>query len=200
MIEVELKLPIYKRSATEAALVREGFEAGDLVKEYDLYFTGSSRDFIKSDEALRIRSSENLTRRTSKSFLTYKGRKLDCVSMTRKELETPIGDTETMKEILISLGYEDQYPVSKLRQYYHKTDVTACVDQVEGLGSFRELEILVPEKAGTGQQPGPEIQHEAREKALARLETILDLLGFSLRETTSRSYLSMIMDRNKKRS
>lgn len=200
MIEVELKLPIYKRSATEASLVKEGFEAGDLIKEYDLYFTGSSRDFIRSDEALRIRSSENLTRRTSKSFLTYKGRKLDCVSMTRKELETGIEDAGTLKEILISLGYEDQYPVSKLRQYYHRADVTACVDQVEGLGSFLELEILVPEGVRTGQTPDQDLQHEAREKALARLETILDLLGFSLKETTSRSYLSMIMTREKKKS
>ena len=47
MIEVELKLPIYKRSVTEAALIREGFIPGDLIREYDLYFSGSARDFIK---------------------------------------------------------------------------------------------------------------------------------------------------------
>ncbi|MFQ9748889.1 MAG: class IV adenylate cyclase [Anaerobutyricum soehngenii] len=72
-----------------------------------------------------------------------KGRKLDTVSTTRKELETRIDDAETTREILISLGYKRLYPVTKLRQYYHKGMMTACVDQVEGLGSFLELEILV---------------------------------------------------------
>lgn len=54
-----------------------------------------------------------------------------------------IDDAETTREILISLGYKRLYPVTKLRQYYHKGMMTACVDQVEGLGSFLELEILV---------------------------------------------------------
>ena len=190
MIEVELKLPIYKRSATEAALVREGFTPGDLIREYDLYFSGSAKDFIKSDEALRIRNSENLHKRTSKSFLTYKGRKLDQVSMTRKELETGIEDAGTAAEILAALGYEKQFPVSKLRQYYHRDDVTACVDQVEGLGSFLELELLVPE-AGCPTDTGRESM--TREKALSKLAHILSRLGYSMEETTCRSYLSMIM-------
>ena len=192
MIEVELKLPIYKRSATEAALVREGFTPGDLVREYDLYFTGAAKNFIKSDEALRIRTSENLHKRTSKSFLTYKGRKLDQVSMTRKELETGIEDAGTAAEILTALGYENQYPVSKLRQYYHRDDVTACVDQVEGLGSFLELELLVPE---TGSASNSGRKPISREEALSHLTQILTRLGYSMEETTCRSYLSMIMAR-----
>ncbi len=190
MIEVELKLPIYKRSVTEAALIREGFIPGDLIREYDLYFSGSARDFIKSDEALRIRSSENLHKRTTKSFLTYKGRKLDQVSMTRKELETAVEDADTTAEILTALGYENQYPVSKLRQYYHREDVTACVDQVEGLGSFLELELLVPE-AGCSIDSGR--VSKTREAALERLEQVLTQLGHNMEETTCRSYLSMIM-------
>ena len=195
MIEVELKLPVYKRSVTEAALVREGFTPGDLIREYDLYFSGSARDFIKSDEALRIRSSENLHKRTTKSFLTFKGRKLDQVSMTRKELETAVEDAETTAEILTALGYETRYPVSKLRQYYHRDDITACVDQVQGLGSFLELELLVPE-TDSPMDSGRESM--TREEALERLKQVLGRLGHDMEETTCRSYLSMIMARQKK--
>lgn len=143
MIEVEIKLPLFRRSVTERTLTAFGFKPGNLVKESDFYFTSDFHDFMKTDEALRIRTCDNFNTRETASFLTYKGAKLDTVSTTRKELETRIDDAETTREILISLGYKRLYPVTKLRQYYHKGMMTACVDQVEGLGSFLELEILV---------------------------------------------------------
>lgn len=143
MIEVEIKLPLFRRSVTERTLTEFGFKPGNLVKESDFYFTSDFHDFMKTDEALRIRTCDNFNTRETASFLTYKGAKLDTVSTTRKELETRIDDAEITREILISLGYKRLYPVTKLRQYYHKGMMTACVDQVEGLGSFLELEILV---------------------------------------------------------
>ena len=36
MIEVEVKLPIYRRSITERGLKEAGFEAGDLIEESDI--------------------------------------------------------------------------------------------------------------------------------------------------------------------
>ena len=180
MIEVEVKLPLYRRSLTEKALLNLGFEAGDLVRESDLYFNSDFHDFIKRDEALRIRTCENLTKRTCQVFLTYKGRKLDSVSMTRKELETSIGDGKIGMEILKSLGYDKTFPVNKLRQLYHKDHITACVDQVEKLGSFLELEVLID-------------QESERERALEQIREILEAAGSSMDETTRVSYLGMLM-------
>ena len=91
---------------------------------------------MRTDEALRIRESENLSRTSASSFLTYKGPKLDKVSNTRQELETAVADGDVCRDILLSLGYRELSPVRKLRQYYHRDTLTACVDQVEGLGSF----------------------------------------------------------------
>ena len=116
------------------------------------------------------------------SFLTYKGAKLDTVSTTRKELETRIEDADIAREILISLGYKKLYPVTKLRQYYHKGRMTACVDQVESLGSFLELEILVDSP-------------EQKESALQSIEALLLDMGSSLKETTRKSYLSMLLSK-----
>lgn len=180
MIEVEIKLPLFRRSITERALTDCGFKPGDLVKESDFYFTSDFHDFMKTDEALRIRTCDNLTTRQTRSYLTYKGAKLDNISSTRKELETCIEDAQTGREILISLGYKKLYPVTKLRQYYHKDNITACVDQVEGLGSFLELEVLV-------EQP------EKKESALQSIEALLFEMGSSLKETTRKSYLSMLL-------
>ena len=53
------------------------------------------------------------------------------------------------------------------------------MDQVEGLGSFLELEILVETE-------------EQRPEALKKIETILHDLDYSLRETTRYSYLYML--------
>ena len=63
MIEVEIKLPLFRRSITERALTDCGFKAGNLVKESDFYFTSDFHDFMKTDEALRIRTCENFTTR-----------------------------------------------------------------------------------------------------------------------------------------
>ena len=179
MIEVEVKLPLYRRSVTERALTASGFHAGDLIRESDTYYTSSFHDFMKKDEALRIRECENLTQITSKSILTFKGPKMDNVSMTRKELETVVESPENCHAILEELGYYPVCPVIKLRQYYHKENITACVDQVQDLGSFLELEILVSDDS-------------KREGALKKIETILHDLDLSMAESTTRSYLWML--------
>ena len=100
--------------------------------------------------------------------------------MTRKELETQVFDPAVMSEILSCLGYHHLFPVNKLRQHYHRDRITACVDQVEDLGSFLEFEILVDDP-------------EDREPALEELKMILENIGENFASTTTRSYLSMLM-------
>lgn len=73
MIEVEIKLPLFRRSVTERTLTAFGFKPGNLVKESDFYFTSDFHDFMKTDEALRIRTCDNFNTRETASFLTYKG-------------------------------------------------------------------------------------------------------------------------------
>ena len=60
--------------------------------------------------------------------------------------------------------------------------MTACVDQVESLGSFFELEILVDSP-------------EQKESALQSIEALLLDMGSSLKETTRKSYLSMLLSK-----
>lgn len=182
MIEVEIKLPVRDKSATEQALCSLGFSAGDLVWESDTYFTSDSHDFKKLDEALRIRSCENRTTGETKAVITYKGPKLDKISMTRKELETGIEDAKVCTEIFTSIGFRPIFPVRKLRRYYHLEQMTACLDQVENLGDFLEIEMIVEEE-------------QDRESALQQMECILDKMGRSMAETIRISYLSMLQQK-----
>ena len=192
MIEVEVKIPLHSRDNTENELIRLGFASGDLIRETDIYFTSDFHDFLKRDEALRIRRSENLTKATASAVLTFKGPKIDAVSMTRKEVETRIEDPAGMQVILLALGFREVIPVRKLRKYYNMDiegysdygdvswTVHACLDQVEGLGSFLELEMLVE-------------REEDCQDALDRVEWILHELGYGLADTTRDSYLCMLM-------
>lgn len=180
MIEVEIKLSIGKKEELEKALENHGFLKEKCVREEDIYFNSLHHDFRKSDEALRIRRITDLDSGTEESFLTYKGPKLDQISMTRQELETGVENMETMRSILHALGYEKEYPVRKTRQHYVMQNVTACVDEVEGLGVYLELEVLVSAES-------------EREMALEKIENILETLDHKISETTRTSYLSMLM-------
>lgn len=179
-IEVEIKLKIQKKEQIKDILMQSGFVEGKTVTETDTYYTSAHHDFWKLDEALRIRSIRDLTTQKETAVITYKGAKLDQISMTRKELETEVGEAAVMREILERIGFSPVLPVEKQRRYLHKGNITACLDEVKDLGDYLELEILTDTE-------------ENRETALQKIEEILKLLGYSMQETTRRSYLSMLM-------
>lgn len=184
MIEVEVKVHVSDKLKTEENLLQLDFAKGNLVRETDYYFDNEAGNFRKSDKALRIRECENLSQNTKEAFMTYKGQKLDNISMTRKELEIKIDDAKTGKEILENLGFTPVRPVIKLRQYFHKDTMTACLDQVEGLGDFLELEIVVENESEKGD-------------ALDKLLGLLGELGYRKEEIIRTSYLSMIQKKEK---
>ena len=178
-IEVELKLKIKNKKELEQKLLELGFSAGDMVSESDTYYTSEYHDFAGLDEALRIRSIENLTTGEKEAVITYKGAKLDKKSMARKELETTVGDAGICREILESIGFSPVPEVEKVRKHFQKDEITACVDSVKNLGDFLELEWIVSEE-------------KEREAALGELGKILKMLGYSMTDTTRKSYLSML--------
>ena len=183
-VEVEIKLKIDDRDKVAEALRRLGFDDGDLVDETDTYYTAAHHDFAKMDEALRIRSVENLNTGEKNAAITYKGAKLDKVSMSRLELETEIGDALVARSILEHIGFVPVPPVEKRRQYMIRGEVTACVDAVNGLGDYLELEILTDSE-------------ERRPQALKKIEKILQEIGYSMDDTTRISYLTMLQNKNK---
>lgn len=105
---------------------------------------------------------------------------MDQVSMSRKELETEVGDEKICIQILSALGFHMISPqVRKIRQEYRMDHMTACIDQVQDLGNFLELEIVIAEE-------------ENKEDALRQIDEMLHQLGYTLQDTTRNSYLSML--------
>ena len=184
-IEVEIKLKIRDRDKLAADLQDAGFMQGDLVEESDIYYTSRHHDFERLDEALRIRSIRNLSTGKKSSVITFKGAKTDSRSMTRKELETEVGDPQVAREILENIGFSPVPAVEKERQHFHQQKITACVDRVKNLGDYLELEKIVESE-------------EEKAEALQELEENLQRLGYSMADTTRTSYLSMLMKKDER--
>ena len=177
--EIEVKLPLKNLKETLKLLTDQGFHETAEIREEDTYFNSIYHDVKKRDEALRIRTSTDCRSGISKTQINFKGPKLDKVSMSRMELETEVSDTVVLKNILIHLDFSPVASVIKLRKYLKCGRFTACLDQVEGLGDFLELEVIAE-------------QESEREEILSRMEDLLAILGYHMSDTVQTSYLSML--------
>lgn len=182
-IEVEIKLKIRNKTQVMDSLKTIGFLKDRYVVEKDIYYTSEHHDFAALGEALRIRKVKDLESQRETSVITYKGAKLDLVSMTRQELETEVEDGDTVRKILEQIGFCPVSPVEKQRLYFRKDNMTACLDDVKNLGNYLELEILT--------------DTEKRTEALKQIEDVLESLGYSMKDTTRTSYLSMLIKKDK---
>lgn len=72
-------------------------------------------------------------------------REMDCI-----ERETEISDPEKMVEILEYLGYREVVRIRKSRRKCQYQNLEICLDEVDELGNFIEVEILA--EAGDGQE------------------------------------------------
>ena len=183
MIEVELKAALDARQPVElvSALSALGFSEQAAVQESDVYYNGCGRDFRRTDEALRLRSVTALPDGGTQTCITYKSPKLDTASSTRLELETAVADAAVMHALLLALGFREAFTVEKTRRSFTRGAQTVCLDAVEGLGSYMELEELLPDGA-------------PREPATESLLSLLDTLGVSRSALTRKSYLVLLME------
>ena len=183
-VEVEIKLKIEDPEQLIEKLEGLGFIKGEQLLESDTYFTSENHDFVKLGEALRVRQIRNVDTDEISAVITYKGKKLDDRSMAREELELEIPDAEVGKTLLQRIGFYSVPVLGKKRWYFRRNEMTACVDQVTGLGDYLELEIIVETEA-------------EREGALQKIENMLLSLGYSMKDTTRHSYLSMLTNQTR---
>jgi len=182
MTEVEIKAVLtteqYDRILSDASSYGYTFECE--LEECDIYMNGSGRDFMKTDEALRIRRTKNNTLKEQSAYITYKGPKQDAVSMTRKELEAPAPDPETTQAILEQLGFHAVLSVLKKRRKYVRGGIALYLDRVEGLGPYLELEQIV----------GDDENYDAALDDIFECLRQLNVPGMSVERS---SYLEMLM-------
>jgi len=170
MIEVEIKAPAPDLRVVEERLRRIGAKLVDDHLEKDLYFSSPLKDMVASDEALRVREMPD------RSFLTYKGPKIDVTTKSREEVEVEVSSADGVITLLRRLGFTPTARIEKSRRIYETQEFFIMLDDVFSLGTFVEIESRRSDL-------------DARERAFQ----LLDELG--LDKTERRSYLELLMDR-----
>ncbi len=178
MYEVELKVRADHGPVRERLEALDARDAGTVVQA-DTYYDAPHREFVETDEALRIRR-ETPADGDRRAYLTYKGPLVDEKSKTREEAETTLGDGTATAEVLAGLGFEPAATVHKERDRYTLGEQTVTLDAVDGLGEFVEVEREV-ESAGA--------VDPAREEATELLER----LGLDPAEGIRTSYLGLLL-------
>lgn len=171
MIEVEVKVAA-DNSAVEERLRELGAEPAGSRTQRDVYYSAPHRDFMETDEALRVR------REDGDAYLTYKGQKRGDGTKSRREHEVGVESAETMERVLESLGFREYGVVEKHRTVYELQDYEVVLDDVMGLGEYVEIETEARE----------EDYEEARDGALE----LLTRLGLDPGESVQTSYLELL--------
>lgn len=199
MYEVEQKYPVADVMALETRLAGLAATWHGATQQVDRYFNHPSRDFAVTDEALRLRSTDEGV------AITWKGPRLDASAKARREIElslveaavpaaVPIGASvpvaavvgasatlDRWTELLEALGFRRVREVAKRRRRatvaWEETSIDVAIDHVGGLGDFVELELQA-DAAGIA-------------AAASRVESLARELGCAAPER--RSYLEMLL-------
>jgi adenylate cyclase, class 2 len=137
MKEIEVKTKVRDKDTLLAKLSELGIELSSPVIQRDRIFfpNGKLPDGISKEPALRIREQNG------EYLFTYK--KPDTNHLDKIEFETKIADPEAMANIFEALGFREIARINKTRQKAKYQDYEICVDEIENLGSYVEVEKMV---------------------------------------------------------
>ena len=163
-------------------LLKFGATAMGEVRQADHYFNHPVRDFVTTDEALRIRSVGD------QNWLTWKGPKIGQKTKTRREIEPALGDgsktAEEIGEVLTILGFRSVAVVRKIRKQFelerNGRRFEFALDSVEQVGEFLEVEVLA-EKSDL-------------ESAQDALQSLCAEIGLEESSIERKSYLGLLLE------
>lgn len=138
MQEVEVKAWLKNRQAVEQFLAKLGCELSSPISQKDRVFISREITFNQirpGTNVLRLRDEDG------KIIFTFK--QPGVVQLQKLEHEVTVSDAEEMTRILEHLGYYQVTAFNKVRQKCKFGKYEICLDEVEGLGSFIEVEQLV---------------------------------------------------------
>src|SRR5512133_1862832 len=138
MLEVELKVKIPSLDPVREKLEGKNAKSGGKVHEHDVYYNAPHRDFGVTDEAVRVRYTDD------HAVVTYKGPKIKKFGLkAREELNFAVENGTTFETMLDRLGFTRTLEVNKWRENYKLRQASICLDTVDELGTFAEIEVMV---------------------------------------------------------
>ena len=137
-IEIEAKYKVDELEVYKDTLEGCGAEYVSEVEQVDLYFDSESRELLQRDSGLRVR--REITAGVERAEICYKGRRADGQFKRRTEIEVQVDNSRQAVLLLENLGYRNLLTVNKIRRMWLLDNCQICLDQVEQLGCFVEIE------------------------------------------------------------
>jgi len=146
MREIEIKLRVNDLDEVEERLKQQGCVLSEPISQHDTIYSLPSKsirgDFGDTKEghiAVRLRKQSDDTIFNLKKQLTNE--------MDNIEYETKVEDGETMHQILQLLEWKPEVEVKKTRKKGKLGEYEICLDRVEELGNFIEIEKMTDDNA-----------------------------------------------------
>ena len=155
MLEFELKVRIPSLDPVRKQLIGHNARFCGRIHEHDIYYNAPHRDFGVTDEAIRVRYTND------NAVVTYKGAKIKTSALkAREELNMVVDSGAVFEQMLDRLGFTRTAEVNKWRENYRLFEAAITLDEVENLGTFIEIEIL---SADENSNPTARIEEIAKE-------------------------------------
>lgn len=137
MLEIELKVQVDTLGLIREQLNKRNAQFSGRIHEHDIYYNAPHRDFGTTDEAMRVRYTNE------HAVITYKGAKRAKYGLkAREELNTAVESGEVFEQILVRLGFVKTAEVNKWRENYRLGTAAISLDSVDELGTFVEIEVM----------------------------------------------------------
>lgn len=175
MIETEVKVSLNEGEKDEVLRkLRRICPIEKFLEEEDMFFISVHNSSLGADNTLKLRRSNGEVK------LIFKSRKGGRELKRSLELEVRIReeDVGNLLQILKHLGLRESLIVRKKRRSFYFNGCTVNVDDVEGLGSFLEIEVL-------------SCENEAGD-VFNRMLEVLSALGLSGKKLICKSYAELI--------
>jgi len=176
MIEIEVKAKLKEPDKMLCKLQNMGCVFSEnIIQEDHIFLSQGMRfaDITAGINILRLRKENGAVRFTIKQ---HRNNELDCI-----ENEVIVNDFEKMGAILEMMGYYEAVRLRKQRMTGKYADYTICIDKVDKLGDFIEMECMSSEKPD-----GAQVQQE--------LFAFLSTLGIRKEDRILQGYDTMIVN------
>lgn len=143
MKEIEIKAYLKNEAQVIKKLEELGCSLSQPIRQVDTVYTripaNTLEEYLTNDHFVRIREKSD-----GKFIFTVK-RPLSKEVLTKAEHETEIMNNKELENALFLMGYQVASKVIKVRKTAYYNDIEICIDEVEKLGAFIEVEKMSDE-------------------------------------------------------
>ncbi len=185
MREIEVKAKVDSFDEIKKKLEDMGCVFSEPLVQHDIIYAEEGKEFLVEAKVghrvVRLRRENGPLRQgvSEASRAIFNMKQQQSNELDSIEKETEVGDLDAMHAILLALGFRPEVEVKKKRLKTHYQEYEICLDEVEKLGTFIEVEKMTADEIDAAS-----VQEE--------LFTFLESLGVKRDQEQKRGYDTQI--------